>query len=351
MDNTSFDANGIADKKKIKIFCTPWHLWLAHQYDLMKALEPFAELYFLIQYQRPYNEQPRGDFIKNWVTHYEPGVYDLAILHLDNQCTDQQLWNRGKGRVYRDLNNVIQDIPKIVLNHGTPYYPEKYDNDIKNDTFAKNGISSKLIDEVKKAIGDNHMVVNSHMAQKQWGWGNVIVHGMDSSEWWNLPKEPRVITMISSGGLDQYYDRVLLSTVKDRLAELGINHCHITVDYMPKSWNDYRNFIGRSLVYFNPTRESPMPRSRTEAMLSGCCVVTTKGQDAESFIVDGVNGFLTPRNPDAIVERIVWALNNYHLAVKIGQNARITAEHLFSRERYREDWRLLLSKVLNREIK
>lgn len=334
--------------EKLKIFCTPWHL--AHQYDLMNALEPFAELYFLIQYQRPYGKQSRGDFVKNWVSSYEPGKYDLAILHLDNQCTQEDLWTRGKGRVYRDLNTVIQDIPKIVLNHGTPFFPEKYPNDTKNDTFAKNGISSKLIEEVKKAVGDNTMVVNSHAAREQWGWGETIIHGMGLDEWWSNDKELRVITTLSPGGLDQYYDRLLLSTVRDRLMELGINHLHIMADYKPTDWDDYRNLISRSLVYFNPTRESPMPRSRTEAMLSGCCVVTTKGQDAEKFIADGVNGFLVPRNPDEIVERIVWCLNNYKEAVKIGEVGRETARLLFSRERYREDWRKLLSKVLNKEI-
>lgn len=334
--------------KKLKIFCTPWHL--AHQYDLMNALEPIADLYFLIQYQRPYGTQSRGDFIKNWVTDYEPGKYDLAILHLDNQCTDQELWMRGKGRVYRDLNEVIQDVPKIVLNHGTPYFPEKYDNDIKNETYAKNGISSKLIAEVKAAVGNNTMVVNSRTAAQQWGFGTPIIHGMEPNEWWNLPKEERVITTLSPGGLDMYYDRLLLSTVKDRLSEVGINHCHIMVDYLAKSWDEYRNFIGRSLVYFNPTRESPMPRSRTEAMFSGCCIITTRGQDADDFIEDGVNGFLIPRNPEAAVEKIKWCLENYDQTVEMGKNARKTAEKLFNRERYREDWRALLSKVLNREI-
>lgn len=332
--------------EKIKVFGYPWHL--AHQYELAKL--PFIEWYWLKQYKRPYSTQPRGDFMVNWVDHYEPGKYDLAVLHLDQQCVTEGIWNHGKGRCYQDLNRVIQDIPKIVLNHATPYYPEAFTNDILNEDYARHGISSELIRKMKEAVGDNPMVVNSQEAAKQWGWGTPIIHGLDPAEWWDLPKEPRVVTMISPGGLDYYYDRAFMNAVKELLAEKGILHCQITVDYVPKSWDDYRKFLGSSLVYFNPTRESPMPRSRTEAMFSGCCVITTPWQDADTFIEHGVNGFLTPRNPEAAVELIEWCLNNYQEALKIGEKGRETALEKFHMERYQRDWANFISQVLGRKV-
>ena len=36
-----------------------------------------------------------------WVTHYEPGKYDIAILHVDQQHTDPS----GKGWLYEDMND------------------------------------------------------------------------------------------------------------------------------------------------------------------------------------------------------------------------------------------------------
>ncbi len=106
-------------KNKIRVFGHPWHL--SHQYELFKI--PFFEWSWLIQYKRPYNGFSRGDFVKNWVTAYEPGKYDLAILHIDQQCVEPEIWERGKGKLYRELNAGITDIPKIVIMHGTNYNP------------------------------------------------------------------------------------------------------------------------------------------------------------------------------------------------------------------------------------
>jgi glycosyltransferase involved in cell wall biosynthesis len=215
--------------------------------------------------------------------------------------------------------------------HGTPYYPEVFPN------------QQDMIDKINELMGDNYILVNSHRALDQWGWSNrhgakALIHGMDPNEWWDLPKEPRVVTMISPGGFPAYYDRSFLDYVREGLSEIDIAHCHITVDWEAKDWTDYRNFLGRSLIYFNPTRESPMPRSRTEAMLSGCCVITTPTQDADTFIRDGENGFIVPRNPAYVVKLIQRLIENPTEAIQIGQRGKETAKELFNWDRYNADW-------------
>lgn len=322
--------------RKLKIFNHVWHI--GHQYSLMEALKDVAEFYWLDQHRRPFNNQPRGDLPVTMVNHYEPGVYDLALLHLDQQCLDDELWQRGKGRLYRELNQVITDIPKVVINHATPFWPEKFSNE-------------ELIIRMKAAVGNNPMVVNSHKAAEQWGWGTPIIHGLDQKDWFDRPKERRVVTMISPAGLDMYYDRQFLAAVKEQLfEEYEISLCQITVDWEAKDFNDYREFLGRSLVYFNPTRESPMPRSRTEAMLSGCCVVTTPHQDADQFIKHGVNGFIVKRDPVEAARLIATLLESYDESVIIGQKGKQTAIELFNIDRYREDWLKMLSGVLGKEV-
>jgi hypothetical protein len=320
-------------EKKIRIFDVPWHI--SHQYEQLKF--PFAEWSWLRQHRREYGQGPRGDLEKmfKWVPYYEPGKYDVAILHLDQQCIEEGILKVGKGSVYRDLNRVITDIPKIVIMHGTPFYPEMFPN------------SKDIVDKVKEMVGDNYMVVNSHRAAEQWGFGKPIIHGMDPAEWWDLPKEPRVVTMISPAGLPAYYDRTLLEYVKEGLAERDIALCHITVDFNARSFDEYRNFLGRSLVYFNPTRESPMPRARTEAMLSGCCVVTTPHQDADTFIENGVNGYLVHREPLEIVNLIEKLLDNPEIALKVGQAGKATAQKLFGWDRYAKEWEEYLNFVIN----
>lgn len=339
--------------KKIRILNYPWHL--AHQYELYKI--PDTEWTWVAQHRRNYNEVPRGNMVKKFnlktVPHYEPGKYDIALLHLDQQCLEENLWDRGKGSVYREVNSVIKDIPKIVINHGTPYYPEHFQCNIKEENYKvlgydkkQIGMSKDLIDRCKDVIGDNYMVVNSHRAKEEWGHGKVIIHGMDKDEWFDLQKEPRVITTLSPAGLDKYYDRTLLTAVKEELLSRNIHLCHITVDVRFANFDDYREFIGTSLLYFHPMKEAPMSRGRTEAMFSGCCVLTTPWHDADMFIKNGENGFIIPRDPKTICDLIEGLIYDYRTAEKIGQAGKKTALKEFDGDRYRKEWREFMEFVI-----
>jgi len=271
------------------------------------------------------------------VTHYEKGKYDFALLHLDQQCVEDEIYKRGKGSLYRELNEEIQDIPKIVIMHGTPYYPEKFSDDV-------------IVQKVKDLIGDNTMITNSFRASEQFGFGTPIWHGIDPDEWYDLPKEFKAVTFISPAGLDKYYDRMFLEAIREELQERDIFHCHISIDWSARDWEDYKTFLGKSLIYINPTKESPMPRSRTEAMISGSCVLTTPHQDADKFIVDGKNGFIIPRNPVAVADKVEYLLNHYDEAVRIGQEGRKTALDVFSMDKYQENWKKLLEKATGKKL-
>lgn len=345
--------------KTISVLNYAWHI--SHQNSLFQI--PNTKWFWLTQYKRPYGIGPRGDILKKYnvelVPFFEQGKYDVVVLHLDQQCFEESLWERGKGSLFKEVNSVVKGTPKIVIMHGTPYYPESFPSDIQEFNyqelgFTKDqiGMSSVLIKRLQEVTADFDMVVfNSHTAQRQWGMegsskATTIWHGLDANDWLDLQKEPRVVTMISPGGLDSYYDRTFLQAVKDMLSERDIYHCHITVDVSFKNFDEYREFLGRSLIYFNPTRQSPMPRSRTEAMLSGCCVVTTCNQDAETFIEDGINGFKALRNPKYVCDLIEGLIQNYQKAIEIGKKGKETALKLFSKERYDKQWQDMLNQVI-----
>ena len=346
----------------IKVFNYPWHI--SHQYSLMQI--PNTKWDWLVQHRRQYSAFPRGEIMEkygvDWVPHYEKGKYDFALLHLDQQCFEESLWERGKGSLFREVNSVIgNDIPKIVIMHGTPYYPEAFPSDIGTNNYKELGftedqinMSSILIKRFHEVTKDfSAIIFNSKKAQKQWGMADdprakTIWHGLNPNEWYDLPKEPRVVTMISPAGLDKYYDRTFLRAVKELLAEKNIHHCHITSDATFKSWEEYRQFLGRSLVYFNPTLESPMPRSRTEAMLSGCCVITTPHQDADEYIKNGENGLLVSRNPQLVADLIEGLIHDYKKAITLGQAGKKTAIELFSKERYHKEWSEVINKIIKK---
>lgn len=323
---------------------------IAHNADLCNALKDVADFYYLINYTRRWDDKNR-ELPKNvkWVTKYEKG-YDLCILHIDQQCSNPDL---NKSVLTKQMKQAIRevdpDVPIVFINHGTPVYPEMYDDGTKETGY----VSEKLKKEILSIVGDDLMIVNSKQAAKDWGKGYTIIHGMEAKEWvCNDDKELRSATFISQAGIgDKYYNRSYLVNVMDELKDrYGINHQWINTPncYNAKGIKDYKEFLGKTLIYFNPTFASPMPRSRTEAMLSGCCVLTTPHHDASDFIIDGFNGFLIPHdNVDYVVELIKKLMDNYPLAKEVGKRGRETAIKIFNRKRFAKDW----IKFLRKEVK
>jgi glycosyltransferase involved in cell wall biosynthesis len=325
--------NNKSNMKKLKIFGYAWHI--GHQASLINAF-PEYNFYYIKNTIKHWNEESRP-VPKNlfFVDHYEPGEYDLAILHVDQQC----LYGDKKGIPYRMMNETIQDIPKIVINHGTPHFLDK-DPEI-------------LKDEMRRLMGDNFMVVNSRQAWKEWGFGRYIIHGISPIDFKPAAKkENNIITSLSpcndlsKDGWAEYYNRFFFRDVKEKIDIL-----HIGQERKFSCYEEYRDFLSKSLIYFNPTKHSPMPRSRTEAMLSGCVVVSTASHDWGEYIINGKNGFIiSGDNVNETVEILKWLRRNPKKAAQIGLEGRKTAMHFFSPERFRKDWEELIRFVLNNHI-
>lgn len=342
--------------KRLNIFGVVNHV--GNQYEMLKLAKHYpVKFHYLennVRRWSRYSARPEPTTWLNkdefeWVTHYEPGKYDVAILHVDQQHADPRI---GKGWLYNDLNQIIQDIPKIVINHGTPMWDDYYTEDLVingGEAHTMKGIIK--LTGMKEKIGDNFMVVNSYEAVNRWGWGYPVIHGMDLSEWWDYPKEPRVILSLSPGGLDKYYNRELITAIKGAVKEktgLDVIHFGVNEKFEQDNWFQYRDFTARSLISIAPFKDSPMPRSRTEAMLSGCCVLTSKYHGADEFIEHGVDGFIVPDNPLSYANAIYHLINgSYNDAVKIGQQGKLKAQKLFNLDRYMKDLYFVINEVAN----
>lgn len=330
--------------KKLRVFGVVNHL--GNNFEQLRLAENYdVEFTYLKNNVRRWgrtSHRNQPDHLK-WASYYEPGQYDVAILSVDQQCIDPKI---GKGHIYRQLNEIIADIPKIVINHGTPMWDERYTEDLVingGEIYGSDGTPRQL-DGMKKLVGDNFMIVNSYESINRWGWGYPLIHGMRPSDWLDLPKEPMVVLPLSPAGLDKYYNRQLISTIKDALPErTGFEMVHTNVNYAVMDWQDYKETIGRALVTIFPFKDSPMPRSRTEAMLSGSTVLSSRYHNADEFIKTGVNGFIMPDNPLSYVEAINQLINyNYRETVAIGQKGKATALQYFTEDQYQADlWHIL----------
>lgn len=338
--------------KPLRVFGVLNHI--GNQYEMLKLVNKYPVSFSYLENNvrrwsrfahRPLPETMYTEDQFKWVQAYEPGKYDVAILHVDQQHTDP---NIGKGQLYRALNEVITDIPKIVINHGTPMWDNFYTEDLVingGEVHTTRGV--KRLQGMKELVGDNFMVVNSYESVDRWGWGYPLIHGMDPMEWWDLPKEPRVTISVSPGGLDKYYNRQLISAIKAEVMErTGLEVIHTNVNIGVADWDDYRELMGTSLIGIYPFKDSPMPRSRTEAMLSGQCILTSKYHGASDFIEHGKSGLIVPDNPLSYAEAVHYLVNEgYSEAVKIGQEGKKVAEKYFSLDRYLDDIWFLLSEV------
>lgn len=346
----------ISTKNPLKVFNVINHV--GNQYELYKLMDKYPiQFYVMRNNVRKWEEIPEATNMHRplhpkikWVSYYEPGFYDLALLHTDQQHVNPQI---GKGHLYKQLNELIQDIPKMVIQHGSPDYLEMYEEDmvINGGTVHHTDGREEWIPGMKQLIGNNFMVVNSYEAVKRWGWGYPVIHGMNPEEWWDLPKEPRATVQLSPGGMDHYNNRELLSHIKSRVQEkTGTDLMHISVSIKPRDWDEQRWLLGTSLISITQAKDSPMPRSRTEAMLSGCCILTSKYHNADEFIEQGVNGFVMPDNPLSYAEVIDQLINvSYKDAIQIGQRGKETAKELFNWNVYAKDMFSVLEAVANKK--
>lgn len=318
-------------KKRIedlRVIGVPWHV--AHQYELSKL---FKQYDLLVNIERTWGEKSRPmPENMNWVLEYEPGKYDLAILHVDQQAV---LPRNRKGQLFRSIRDLITDIPVVVINHMTPF-----DDHLEQD---------ELIFKMKEMVGDLPMITNSKQAAEQWGWGTPIIHGIDPDEWFHdLPKEPRAVCYVSRAGMEYAYRRELLDQTIEILNERGINFVWIGVNKKLQSntFDEYRELLGRSLIYFQPTWQSPMPRARTEAMMSGCCIISTRHHDWGDYITQGEDGFVIPDNPESAANIITELLTtDYKRALEIGKRGRQTAIKNFHIDRWKADWSAYLEEL------
>lgn len=312
--------------KDLKVIGVPWHI--AHQYEIAKLFKSYD---MLMNPWRDWDDR-RAGFVKpnpsrpvppnmKMVYTLDPKDYDLAILHVDQQTIEP---NSQKWRLFTHFEEITRGMNRVVINHMTPY-SDKYE-------------SPDVITMMQNLVGDIPMVTNSKQAAEQWGWGTPIIHGMELEEWQDLPKEPRIVVSVSTDGMRLAYRRELLNDTIEILEKKGIPIFWIQSDIRPKSFEEYREYLGRSLIYFHPLWQSPMARARTEAMLSGCCVVSTKHHDWHEYITEGENGYLVIDNPRVMAEKLQYLLEHPQEARAVGKRGREFARKTFNHDRWANDW-------------
>jgi hypothetical protein len=325
------DTPPLAADRPLSILDYSWHQ--AHSYRL-HALP--ATFYYAI-YRYPVWNVAQRPMPPNFGGGIEPEAldefhFDVALAHLDQWCDGQ---NNLRALPYRLMTQWADErgLPVVVIMHGTP------DNEANRRAILR-------------LIGDRPVVCNSLQAAEEWDYGEAladryglpqfraIVHGYDVDEFWSEPLENRqtlaAITICSGGGMSREYHGIPLIERLKRDVPLVWYGPRGDREWKP-DYMAYREFLARMLIYFSPTRRAPMPGARTEAMLSGCCIVTVPGHDVEGFIRHGETGFIVNTYEEAR-DTLEMLLRDPERAYEVGQDGRLEAMFRFDEEWYVKGW-------------
>lgn len=297
----------------------PWHT--GHDYELCRIP---CQMVMLGSTHRRWStgQRPLPDHVQ---VEYEfaNARADVMILHVD-QWTWHEIDKRFLFEHYRDNFHG----PKIIINHGC------------------NLVDGCSNDEMKRLVQDNFMVCNSPTAQELWEVerSRFIRHGMMPSEWPQTNYGRNNIIAIQPMGSIHAECRNG-AAIEGFENESGTKVDWIGRDFFFESFNKYRTFVGSSSIFFNPSYASANPRARTEAMLSGLAVVTTRSHGEGDYIVNEVNGFAS-NDMRELYEYLQYLHHNPAVTQSIGRAGRRTAQDIFHSDRFVQSWVDLLNETL-----
>lgn len=314
---------------RLRILDHAWHQ--VHSYRL-HALP--VDFWFYRVGWRSWNDsiRPEPPNLKGLIYKYDPGDFDLILTHLDQWCDERY---QLRGMPYRIMNLTANrrspETPRICIMHGSP------------DNAANRLRILRLLENTPG--GAPFLVCNSKQAWREWGLGaersRPIIHGYDVDEFWSHKARSAVAISVCGGGTmsREYHGIPLLERIRREVPLIWIG----TNGYVPtfSSYDQYRDALASTMIYVHTGQRAPMSGARTEAMLSGCCVVSTDNHDAADYIEHGHTGFLT-NDADEMIAIIKELLDEPKRAYQIGKRGREAARIHFDRDRFVRDWLDLL---------
>jgi hypothetical protein len=342
-----------------------WHA--AHQYELFKLGHNFTlvtnsgtstcDQWDYGQRPLPYNARLKP------LHEIDIKDYDFAILPFDENVLEPELCNNilglDWGRSFLTMLAFTQSMPRAAICHGTP---RRYGDFLKDNMPMPENAEQIILpkrDGFCALLKNIHVVCNSHQAKNEWQFhkSSVIWHGFSPYEFPPGTHEKACLTLPKRAFAERPLYRG--KTCLNRVLELLDGVCAVEYTappaphpgYMPETqewavakFQNYTRYLGEFAVYLNPTVNSPMPRSREEAMMTGVIPVSLRNHDVDMFIQNGVNGF-NGDSAEELAEHIAWLVKNEKQRKEISRNARLTAMDLFNVDRYLAGWSKLIASL------
>jgi glycosyltransferase involved in cell wall biosynthesis len=351
------------EARRLKILTHRWHA--PHQYELYKLPHDFTLATHIGKNEWinrwSYDQRPlRPNARLVAADQIDPGEYDLAIIHFDENILFPNLCNNvipSSWGEAADWLRSLSGLPKIAICHGTPQFEGQYAlNPAPIESFSIHESERLRLVRYFQDAGVK-IVCNSWQALSEWGFADarVIWHGFDPQEFPNGSHRRHILALGEDRNRPHYRGAWEHEKVASRL-DRGIQietSAHGGAPIEPRGTNAFavRNFrsyvdrIGEFTAYLNTTLRSPMPRSRGEAMMTGVIPVSIANHDVERFIDQGKNGFYSSE-PAELADWLNHLFRHPSEARKISAAARRTATDIFNHDRYLTAWSELIGEAV-----
>ena len=129
--------------------------------------------------------------------------------------------------------------------------------------------------------------------------------------------------------------------IRPKLVTLGFGKEDVYV----KSDRQLAKIYSESFATVCPAREEPFGLVPLESMACETPVLAVDEGGYKETVVDGVTGFLLPRDPKAFAEKIKYLIKNPNVARKMGKAGRKHVKKTFRGENHARDVEKLLNDI------
>lgn len=333
--------------RRLRILSHRWHV--PHQHELHRLDADFTLVRGIDGFTSNWGwgeRTPQANV--RWIDHNQvnPEDYDLVLGHFDENVLPgvhkPTLLSDDWGAAFWWLIGL--GLPTVVVCHGTP------------PTYLDEAEGQRVVDDFRAKLRDVLVVTNSYQARLEWAFesSHTIWHGMSPADF----RPPRTGLLASAWSLPdiaferrpEYNGAEVHALVAQAVPWLepfrrtpfskthSINHLSSRANYL-----SYLRQLGSRNIYFNPTKFSPMPRMRTEAMWLGAVSVSARNHDVDMFIDSGRNGFLFTEAEEAI-DQMNFLWSNPEELTRMSIESRATAARAFNVDRFLAEWRTILTR-------
>lgn len=246
-----------------------------------------------------------------------------------------------------------QDIDIIILR--APVSSKKYEVYLNKGVVPIAAVQTttpfKIPKQCQNIVWNSYEVMKNYEERFLDKKNYYIVHGFDPNEFQNLELErkSRVLTVANCfkirGDIMGY---PLWVNIFKEIKEMDIvGHGNLDIykkDRQAKTFEDLIKIYNSYAVFLNTTRESAMPRSRGEALMCGCPIITTDNYDINKYLKHKESAFLS-NDKREIIAAINKFFKSKQMQLDYGLKGREAAiKHFHIRDNH-EKWENVFSKL------